>query len=108
MDKRWKATERRVAQLTGGARVPITGRARGMTPDVAHPLWAIECKDKKTLPAWLHTAMAQARAAVRGTQVPVVILHQAGQRHANDLVVLRLEDFIALHGAAGLSGEAAE
>ncbi len=29
-----------------------------------------------------------------GDQLPIVILHEAGQRHANDLVVLRLSDFV--------------
>ena len=36
-DTRWKATERRIAALLGGRRVPVSGRGRGDQPDVAHP-----------------------------------------------------------------------
>jgi hypothetical protein len=50
---------------------------------------------------WLVDAMRQARASVRGQQVPVVILHAAGARHTDDLVVLRLGDFVALYGELG-------
>ncbi len=39
-DKRWKATERRVAALLGGRRVPVSGRGRGDAPDIAHPWFA--------------------------------------------------------------------
>jgi hypothetical protein len=48
--------------------------------------------NNKSLPAWLKHAMAQAEAAARDGKVPVVVLHERGQRHADDLVVLRLGD----------------
>ncbi len=35
-DTRWKATERRVATVLGGKRVPVSGRGRGDAPDVGH------------------------------------------------------------------------
>lgn len=89
----WKRTEREVARLLGGRRVPITGRARGDAPDVAHPWLSIEVKERSSLPRWLLTALRQARAAARDGQLPVVVLHQTGQRHNDDLVVLRLADF---------------
>lgn len=95
----WKRDERRAAAALGGTRVPVSGRARGETPDVAHELWAIECKTRKALPALLKAAMVQAKAAVRGSQIPLVVLHQTGQRHSEDFVVLRMVDFVALHGA---------
>ncbi len=94
MDKPWKRTERRVADMLGGERVPVTGRQRGSAPDISHDWLSIECKHRKTLPAWLFDALAQAEASKRGDQLPIVILHEAGQRHANDLVVLRLSDFV--------------
>ncbi len=34
----WKRIERSIAGIIGGERVPITGRARGDTPDVRHDL----------------------------------------------------------------------
>lgn len=96
----WKRTERRVAAVLGGGakRVPVTGRQRGDVPDIAHPLFCPEVKHRKTIPAWLHDAMAQARAAMRGGQLPIVVLHQHGARHADDLVVIRLADFVAYFG----------
>ncbi len=94
MDKPWKRTERRVAELLGGERVPVTGRQRGSAPDIQHAFWSPEVKHRKKLPDWLLDALAQAEASKRDDQLPIVILHEAGQRHANDLVVLRLSDFV--------------
>lgn len=88
----WKSAERRVAGLIGGRRVPVSGRARGDAPDVAHDRLSVECKSRKRLPDWLHSAMAQAIAATRDAQAPVVVLHQAGQRYDSALVVVRLRD----------------
>jgi hypothetical protein len=98
----WKRTERAVAQRLGGRRVPVTGRARGNAPDIAHPRLSVEVKHRKTLPAWLVDAMAQARAAARDGQTPIVVLHQNGQRHDDDLVVIAIADFLA-HGSADVA-----
>jgi len=81
--------------------VPITGRARGDVPDVAHRWLSVEVKSRKTLPAWLLGAMSQARAAATEHQLPVAVLHQEGARHGSDLVVMRLSDFEDWFGAAG-------
>ncbi len=94
----WKKTERRVAAIFGGKRIPITGRQRGDVPDVAHPWLSIEVKTRRALPAWLREAMAQAVAAAQPDQLPVVVLHEVGDRHADDLVLLRLSDFKAWFG----------
>ena len=94
----WKRTERKIAAALGGQRVPVTGRARGDAPDVAHKWLAVEAKHRRTLPAWLQTALAQAQASAHDGQLPIVVLHQHGQRHANDLVVLRLADFVDWFG----------
>ncbi len=32
--RNWKACERRVAELLGGERVPVSGRDRGYSPDL--------------------------------------------------------------------------
>ena len=88
-DKRWKATERKIAALLGGRRVPVSGRGRGDQPDIAHPWLAIECKDRATLPAWLLDALAQAEGSASADQLPVTVLHRAGDRHDRALMVLR-------------------
>lgn len=92
----WKRTERAIAARLNGQRVPVSGRARGDSPDIAHARLSIEVKHRKTVPAWLHEAMAQAVAAARDEQIPVAILHQYGSRHDEDLCVLRLADLAAL------------
>lgn len=102
-DKRWKASERRIARLLGGERVPVSGRGRGDQPDVRHPWLSIECKDRKELPAWLLDALAQAEAAAAPDRLPIAVLHEAGQRHDRSLVVLRLADFVAWFGDDGES-----
>jgi len=94
----WKSTERAVAAQLGGQRVPITGRQRGDVPDVQHDWLAVEVKHRKALPAWLHDAMAQAVAAQRDGQLPVVVLHEAGQQHDDDIVCVRLRDFVEWFG----------
>lgn len=107
-ERRWKATERHVARLLGGRRVPVSGRGRGDAPDVAHPWLSVEVKDRRTLPAWLHAALAQAEASATPAQLPLAVLHVAGQRHDRALVVLRLGDFVAWCGDDGGRHEADE
>lgn len=89
-DKTWKAAERRIAGRFGTKRTGPLGRN---APDVITGDLSIEVKTRKTLPAWLHAAMNQAkRNAIEGTE-PIVVLHQIGQRHDNDLVVMSFEVF---------------
>jgi hypothetical protein len=88
-----KACERRVAELLGGRRIPVSGRVRGYCPDVEHPTLSIECKSRKKLPAWIEDAMKQAEASVNGGSLPVVVLHQDRVPCAESLIVLRLDDF---------------
>ncbi len=101
----WKRTERAIAERLGGQRVPVSGRQRGDAPDIAHDRLALECKRRRSVPAWLLEAMAQAEAAARPGQLPVPIIHRHGGQHANDLAVLRLSDLAALL-AAGTPGTA--
>lgn len=88
----WKSVERKIAGFLGGVRVPITGRQRGSAPDIEHPRWSIEVKERQTLPDWLLDAMAQADAANNGDKISVAILHKKGNVFQNDLVVMRLKD----------------
>ena len=94
--KDWKSCERKVAEILGGVRVPVTGRRRGATPDVEHATLSIEVKSRKTLPAWLLDALEQARAASEDGRPPVAVLHQDRQQYADSLCVLRLEDLAKL------------
>ena len=99
-DKAWKRTEREVARLLGGLRVPVTGRQRGDAPDVMHDRVSIEVKHRKTLPAWLLDAMDQANAASKSPdQLAIAVLHQSGMRYDHSLVLMELAPFSRLLGA---------
>ena len=68
--KDWKACERKVAALLGGTRIPVSGRARGHSPDIHHERLSIEVKSRRNLPAWLEAAMRQAEACAQDGQLP--------------------------------------
>ncbi len=93
-DKPWKRAQRRIAELLGGQRVPVSGRGRGDVADIACDRLAVEVKSRKTLPAWLEDALRQAEACAKGGQLPVVVLHEGGSRYADALVVTRLSSFV--------------
>jgi hypothetical protein len=92
-DRLWKQSERAIAKLLGGERVPITGRQRGDVPDVQHSWLSVEVKCRQQLPTWLKDALCQAKAAAKGDQLPIVVLHEEGQRYEGSLVLLTLKDF---------------
>jgi len=92
-DRAWKRTERRTAAILGGVRVPVSGRQRGDAPDIRHAWLSPEVKHRAKLPNWLDDSLAQARAAARDGQLPIVVLHEAGRRHDDNLVLVRLGDF---------------
>lgn len=87
----WKEVERKIAAKLGGRRVPITGRARGDAPDIEHPQLSIEVKSRKQLPNWLMDAMDQAEKAARDGKLPVVVLHQSGDRYDDAIVLIRFK-----------------
>lgn len=107
-DKLWKQVERRVAELLGGKRVPITGREGS---DIKHPWLAIEVKQRKAkIPAyirkWINQAVVGAAVdrihnsqdALHGHRLPIVVWHEKDTRHADDIVMMRMSDFIAWFG----------
>lgn len=92
-NKPWKRTERKVAAYYGGKRIPVTGRQRGDVPDIEHDWISFEVKHRQSVPEWILDAMRQAIAAKGDEKLPVVVIHQSGTRHDNDLVVLTAYDF---------------
>ncbi|HCE18529.1 MAG TPA: hypothetical protein DEQ80_11780 [Anaerolinea thermolimosa] len=85
----WKQTERQIARRLGGKRLGATGQA---TADVVSDWLSVEVKHRRKLPEWLKDAITQAKAGA-GERLAIVVLHQAGSRHADDLVLMRLADF---------------
>ena len=96
----WKEHERRTARRLSGVRNGNTGKP---TSDVTAGPWAIECKSRKDLPAWLLDAMTQARRNAGAGQTGLVVLHQVGGRSDKDIVCMTLADFTAWAG--GINAE---
>lgn len=87
----WKDVERAIARYLGGER--LSNHALGLeTPDVETSRYSIEVKHRKALPQWIVAAMDQARDNATPGKLPLTVLHQAGQRHDNDLALIRLKD----------------
>ena len=85
----WKHCERAVARLLGGTRTGCNGESRR---DVEHPVWSIEVKHRKSLPSWLHDAMAQAEIEAEH-RTPMVVLHEKQMKYEDCYVIVRLKHF---------------
>lgn len=100
-DTTWKSYERRVARLLGGRRIPVTGIGRGDRDVEAGPFW-YQAKLRRALPSWLFEwldgIVITAQAA---NKIGVVVLKTPGMQVRDSLVVLRLGDWIDLHGGQG-------
>jgi len=95
----WKASERRIAEILGGERVPVTGRERGSAPDVEHHAFAIEHKYGKVLSSRFQTAIEQAQAAAEGTdKLPLVTFEHARGGNVGNIigVAMLMDDFVKL------------
>jgi len=95
----------KMARRLGGKSV---GTIEGQ--DIEHPVFSFECKKMAELPGILcrkaksrdEKKKGQLKDAGHWTQclkncpegkIPLLLMHQTGMRHEDDLVVLRLEDF---------------
>ena len=94
--RRGSQHERATAAAFGGERIAGVGRR-----DVSCERWSIECKSRQKLPLWLVGAMEQAERQRRPDTVALVVLHALGERHDEDLVVLRRKEFVELVCAEG-------
>ena len=95
----WKNVERAIARRLGGER--MSNHALGLQmPDVETTAYSVEVKHRKALPAWLESAMRQAEANATPGKLAIVVLHESGRRHENNLVVVRMRDFEEWFGEA--------
>jgi len=79
-----------VAARLGGERAGPQGAAS----DVNHPWLSVEVKHRAQLPEWLLDAMEQAvRNCPEADKLPILVLHEQGQRYGQSLVVMRLDAF---------------
>lgn len=88
----WKAVERAICKRLGLQRV---GPAGDGTTDGINDWLSVEIKHRKSLPAWLTRALSQAQHDTNdGQRLALVVLHEKYKNHDDDLVLLRLSDFI--------------
>lgn len=93
----WKAAERAIAAKMNGERTSNQGLGSAVA-DVLTESYAVEVKHRAALPGWLLNAVAQARRNAPRGKTPLVVLHEAGSRYDDALVVVRLADFQELWG----------
>ena len=99
-DKNWKRHERETAKAFNSVRTGPTGKDNA---DII--AWngnlLIECKQRKSLPKWLKDAISQVQGYVAQSgndSLGIVILHETGQRHSTDYVVMQRDDFLNWFG----------
>jgi len=94
--QRGKRTEKAIAKLTGGKRLGLFGGE-----DVSAGPFSIECKDRLKFSG--SHFMAQAINNCPAGKIPLVVVHVTGSRHNDDLVMLRMSDWLDWFGS--LEGE---
>jgi hypothetical protein len=89
--RRGKDHQKAVAELLSGLNIGTLGGA-----DVLTSKFSIECKSRGKFVArgWIDQA---SKNALKGT-IPIVVVHETNRRYENDLVVLRIKDFLSLIG----------
>lgn len=90
----WQRHERTVAARFGGQRTRL-GVAGA---DVVTGAYSIECKAWAKMPAKVVNALQQAERSATSNQVALAIIHETGQRRADDLVIMRMATFERLTG----------
>ena len=88
---RGKRTERAIAGIMGGRRLGILGN-----DDVQAGPFSIEVKDRFRFSG--AKFMEQAVRNAPADKTPLVIVHTTGTRHVDDLVMLRLRDWLDWFG----------
>lgn len=90
--KRGKATERQVAKYIGGRRVGLMGN-----DDICDcGPWSVEVKDRVKFSGSKFLEQAE-RNAPKG-KTAIAIVHVTGQRHDQNIVMMRLKEWWAWHG----------
>jgi hypothetical protein len=82
----------------GGARIPVTGIDRDGA-DVVTPMFHVQVKLRKALPAWLWGWLDGIRLdAQPHGKTGILILKKPRQKDTEGLVVMSYADFVDLHG----------
>ena len=92
--QRGKTTEKNIAKLIGGKRIGILGK-----DDVQAGSFSIEVKDREKSTA--HKFMEQACRNCPPALTPLVIIHKKNSCHHEDLVCIKLKDWLDWYGSSG-------
>ena len=96
-DKFWKKAERRIAELFGTERTPLSGsNSKNTSSDTLHSLFYIEIKSgkkRKATKLWLDVV----EKAEREKKVPILIEHGWREPIIESRVTIRLSDFLELY-----------
>ena len=90
--KRGKSVESAVALLLGGRRVGILGKE-----DIQHPDFTIEVKSRKSFSGT--GFLEQAEKHNVGGKTAIAVVHVTDKGHKNDIVLMRLSDFLTMKEA---------
>jgi hypothetical protein len=99
----WKGFERRIAAALGGQRRPVTGLDRG-DGDAFTERFEVQCKLRRGQPSYLRAWLdGIVRSATTRGRIGIVVWKEPGRgrEDADALVVLRLCDWLAVHGKPG-------
>ena len=95
--KEWKSSERKIAELLGGKRIPINGR-KG--PDIEHKIFAIEHKyGQRIISSRIKQALEQAYdAGIKTGKIPIVTYEESGSKGKENLkgVIIDMKAFLYL------------
>lgn len=101
----WKRRERKAAASLGGQRMPVSGRGKD-EPDAETPLLCIQSKHGRNRPGYLRDWLdGICRVASERGKIGMVAWSVMREPHTETIVMLRLCDFIALHGDVPKSSE---
>ncbi|MEA2573360.1 MAG: hypothetical protein QOH93_658 [Chloroflexia bacterium] len=92
----WKRNERGQAAALGCKRNArsLQAMSAGTLADSANDWLAVESKLRASLPKFLTDAVNQASKAAKPDQLPIAVFHARGTKRMDDLVVMRLSDFV--------------
>jgi len=86
-----KRNEKALAKILGGKRVGILSGE-----DISHPIFSIEAKSRKSVV--IEKWMKQAEVNAPIDKIPLLIIHTHNSRRGNDIVCMRMKDWINFYG----------
>ena len=85
--RRGRTNEQAIARILGAVRNFYKAE------DLRHPILSIECKHRTKIHKYFHDWIAQSQAAAAKGKLPIVVAHEHGTFHKDDIVIINLKDF---------------